>query len=179
MVKRIIAILLCLLAFTFVLAGCSPEEDSAYKQQITENEQNARRIADQYGTPTINRSLDYENVMRRAEYLNQGNNIGYLYLLSDMGVVLEEIQVLGKVTSLNTFITPMQESQLARHDSPAGRYREIIVVDAADIDGTWGENVNGIFWFTPDGAYGEWCGLYRFSSERLTFQTEPVLIKTN
>ncbi len=176
--KRIIALVLSMLCLCFLMTGCD-EEDTSYKQQVAENEANVRAITDQYGTPNITRSLDYENVMRRAEYLNQGNNIGYLYLLSDMGVVLEEVQVLGKVTSLNTFITPMQESQYVRHSGSIGTEHAIITVDAADIDGTWGENVSGIFWFTPDGVYGEWAGLYRFSSERLTFQTEPVLIQTN
>lgn len=173
--KRIIALILAMLCLTALLTGCD-EEDTNYKKQIAENEANAASITSQYGVPDINRSLDYENVKRRLEYLNQGNNIGYLYLLSDMGVVLEEVLVLGKVTSLNTYITPMQESQLVKHTGTGGTYREIIVIDAADVDGTYGENVQGIFWFTPDGVYGEWDGRYRFSSERLTFQTEPILI---
>lgn len=174
--KRIVALILCVVCLGTVLTGCGIEEDTSYKQQVAENESNVKAITDQYGTPDINRSLDYENVKRRAEYLNQGNNIGYLYLMSDFGTVLEEVQVLGKVTSLNTYITPMQESQYVRHTGTIGAEHAIITVDAPDIDGTWGENIEGVFWFTPDGAYGEWNGKARFSSERLSFQTAPVLI---
>lgn len=185
--KRIASIILALaiMLSLSVLTGCSNRELTGFEKQINANEANVKAITSQYDTPQLTRSLDYENVIRRAEYLNQGNTVGYLYLLSDTGMVLEEVQVAGKVTSLNTFITPMQESQYARLRRPQSGTNslsylsEIIVVDAPDIDGTWGENVSGIFWFTPDGTYGEWIGLYRFSSERLSFQSEPILFNIN
>lgn len=33
----------------------------------------------------------------------------------------------------------------------------------ADVDGTYGENDNGIFFFTPDGKCIEWSGEYLYS----------------
>ncbi|MDD4516575.1 hypothetical protein [Massilibacteroides sp.] len=174
--KKIILLLIAVIAAVSLLVACETET-STYKQQAVKNEENARTVTQQYSFPKVDRSLDYENVIRRVEYLNQGNNIGYLYLLTDTGAVIEEVQVLGKVTSLNTYITPMEESQVARHRI-AGTYDSaIIVVSAPDIDGTYGDNVSGIFWFTPDGTYGEWNGKFRFSSTRLTFQTEPIMIE--
>jgi hypothetical protein len=33
----------------------------------------------------------------------------------------------------------------------------------ADVDGSYGENDNGIFFFTIDGKYVEWTGTYLYS----------------
>ena len=33
----------------------------------------------------------------------------------------------------------------------------------ADVDGSYGENDSGIFFFTPDGKYIEWTGTYLYS----------------
>lgn len=187
--KKIIAIVLALICLTAVLAGCdidtsvTPTPQSNYEQQMAANEENARDISNQYGVPNINRSLDYENVKRRLEYLNQGNNVGYLYLLTENGQLVRESQVLGKVTSLNTFITPMEEVvQVEKGDRGNSNYAypgSYVVVQAADVDGTYGENVQGIFWFTPDGVYQEWPGLYLFSSERLTYSDVELLVSAN
>lgn len=155
-----------------------PAQKSTYQMQTEKNESNAKEIAARNGMPSLTRSLDYENVKKRAVYLNQGNNVGYLYLLTDNGQLVRESQVVGKVTSLNTYITPMEEIKTIKHMGDAsGRMETPVVISAPDIDGTYGENVEGIFWFTPDGAYQEWNGKYIFSSERLSFRSEPILIK--
>jgi hypothetical protein len=178
-----INVLIAMLTIT-ILTGCdevfsasAAQQKSTYEMQSSKNEANAREIASRNGMPTLTRSLDYENVKRRAVYLNQGNNIGYLYLLTENGQLVRESQVLGKVTSLNTFITPMEEVKIIKHAGDASMRMETpVVISAPDVDGTYGENVTGIFWFTPEGAYQEWNGKYIFSSERLTFQSIPILI---
>lgn len=53
-----------------------------------------------------------------------------------------------------------------------------VVTQATDLDGTYGKNAQGIFWFTPDGVYQEWNGLYFYSSERMSFTTKPLLIES-
>ena len=55
---------------------------------------------------------------------------------------------------------------------------EMYVAEAPDLDGTWGTRPEGIFWFTPDGVYQEWTGLYLYSSARMTFTSQPLLIET-
>lgn len=45
----------------------------------------------------------------------------------------------------------------------------------ADVDGSYGVNVDGVFWFTVDGHYMEWSGKYLYSD--IPFEvTEPVLV---
>lgn len=184
--KKIFAMCLAIIVMATLFAGCGVAElpvasdnRSNYEKQADANEDSAKAIVDQYGTPTLNRSQDYENVVRRAEYLNQANNLGYLYLLTQNGQLIREIQVMGKVTSLNSYITPMEEVVKAEGGHYYGESKfpgTYVTVQAPDIDGTYGENVNGIFWFDADGVYGEWPGLYLFSAERLTFTDSALLI---
>lgn len=123
--------------------------------------------------------MERENLKRRIEFINQPDRIGYLYLLSENGQLIKEIQVLGKVSSLNSYLTPMEDIHIVRHDGDSSSYAETpVVTQAADLDGTYGENADGIFWFTSDGVYQEWSGLYLYSSERLSFTSKPVLIET-
>lgn len=51
------------------------------------------------------------------------------------------------------------------------------IVEAPDIDGTYGENVSGIFFFTTDGAYVEWNGEYMMSDQPLQLTDKPALIR--
>jgi hypothetical protein len=51
------------------------------------------------------------------------------------------------------------------------------VVNAPDLDGTYGENVEGIFFFTTEGAYVEWKGEYMMSDQPLKLSTPPELVR--
>jgi hypothetical protein len=94
--------------------------------------------------------------------------------LSDNGQLIKEVQILGKASSLNNYITPMEELTIGRVE---GYGSETYVAEAPDLDGTWGTRPEGIFWFTPDGVYQEYTGKYLYSAERLTFTTQPLLIE--
>ena len=45
----------------------------------------------------------------------------------------------------------------------------------ADVDGSYGENDNGIFFFTPDGKYIEWTGTYLYSD--IPFEVSDPIVK--
>lgn len=177
MKKKTSLFIVALIAFVTLTSIAAPPP-SSYQVQAAKNEANATEIAARGGVPTLRISMDYENVKRRALYLNQANVLGYLYLLTENGQLVRESQVLGKVTSLNTFITPMEEIRKVSHKGDSSWGMETpVVVSAPDIDGTYGDNTEGIFWFTPEGIYQEWNGKYLFSAERLSFASPPVLIK--
>lgn len=83
------------------------------------------------------------------------------------GVVFGKFVVDGKVSSLNSYLTP--DSEYYQYDS-SSYHNEWL----ADIDGSYGENDNGIFFFTVDGKYIEWTGEYLYSD--MPFEVEnPVL----
>lgn len=174
--KKILVLLLSLV-LVVGLVGCNdipPRQVKSTEQASKANEQAINKLIKQDDLPEITRSLERENIKRRIEFINQPDRIGYLYLLSENGQLVKEVQVLGKVSSLNSYLTPMEEVSYGRVDGYGG---QLYVAESADLDGTWGENAEGIFWFTPDGVYMEWCGLYFYSSERMTFTTQPLLVE--
>jgi hypothetical protein len=172
--KKIILIILSL-TLVFSLVGCFPErEKDATEKAAIANEKAVSNLISSDDLPKITKSLERENIKRRVEFVNQPDRIGYLYLLSDNGQLIKEVQILGKASSLNNYITPMEELTIGRVE---GYGSETYVAEAPDLDGTWGTRPEGIFWFTPDGVYQEYTGKYLYSAERLTFTTQPLLIE--
>lgn len=173
--KKVFVFILCVV-LVLGLVGCDlPEREVKTTEQASKaNEEAINKLIKQDDIPRISRSLERENIKRRVEFINQPDRIGYLYLLSSNGQLVKEVQVLGKVSSLNSYLTPMEEISYGRVDGYGG---QLYVAQSADLDGTWGENQDGIFWFTPDGVYQEWSGLYFYSSERMTFSTQPILME--
>lgn len=178
--KKILGVLL-VLVITIGLVGCAERiemEQTSYGESIKANEEAVKDIISNDTLPQITKSLERENIKRRVEFINQPDRIGYLYLLSDSGQLIKEVQVLGKVSSLNSYLTPMEQIEWFRNvDLGQGLGDVPIVTQAPDLDGTYGENAKGIFWFTPDGVYQEWSGMYFYSSERMTFTTQPLLVE--
>jgi hypothetical protein len=85
-------------------------------------------------------------------------------------VVVGNFVVDGKVSSLNSYLTP--DSQY--YEIATGVNGTYYSNWLADVDGTYGTNDNGIFFFTPDGKYIEWTGTYLYSD--IPFEVDsPVL----
>lgn len=130
-------------------------------------------------TPTdIEYSLERDNLIRRAYWVNGMREkaialpspvdkpLGYIALFSDSGAVVGKFVVNGKVSSLNSFLTP---------DSEKYSSASYGIDWLADVDGSYGENVQGIFFFTPDGKYIEWTGTYLYTD--IPFEIEAPIIK--
>lgn len=81
----------------------------------------------------------------------------------------------GKVSSLNSFLSPDYVETKGGGNSSAEYYT--ITTELADVDGSYGENDNGIFFFTPDGKYIEWTGIYLYSDIPFELGTPTVLIQ--
>lgn len=174
--------LITLSSVLMFLAGCgsnTQQEPDAYESAAKSNKEAVNQIIADDKLPTISRSLERENLKRRINFINQPDRIGYLYLLSDTGQLIKEVQVKGKVSSLNSYLTPMEEIKIVPHDGEGYYVETPVAVQSSDIDGTWGENDNGIFWFTADDVYQEWTGMYLYSSERLSFEAQPVLVEVS
>lgn len=168
--------LICL--FSMGNTGCETQTSSNDGTLSRQEEQSkiAKNLSDKYKIPVINDSLEIENIIRRAKFINQKNRISYLYLLTENGQLIREEQVLGKISSLNSYMTPMEEyKNISGVKTTAESYLQY---SAPDIDGSYGENAGGIFWFTPDGVYREWDGRRLFSSERLSFEVKPILTES-
>lgn len=132
-------------------------------------------MASKQATPTdINFSLERYNLIKRAYWVNGQREkaaavicsvekpLGYIVLFAGNAVVGSFI-VDGKVSSLNSYLTP--DSEYYELVGTGGGTLEDYKPNKwlADVDGSYGENDNGIFFFTPDGKYIEWTGEYLYS----------------
>lgn len=156
----IIAIIIAML-----LVGCGePPGRYADKGRTIEN---ANNLQERQPTPTdIDYSLERYNLIRRAYWVNGQREkamsvpcavakpLGYIVLFTESGSVVGSFVVDGKVSSLNSYLTP---------DSEYYSYGDVSNEWLADVDGSYGENDAGIFFFTPDGKYIEWTGIYLYS----------------
>lgn len=160
------AVLLCALIFT----GCI-EEGTGYASvdDRTAQMEVADRMASIQPTPTdIDFSLERYNLTRRAYWVNGQHEkaaavickvekpLGYIVLFAGNSVVGSFV-VDGKVSSLNSYLTPDSDYfEITGEGWHTNRW-------LADVDGSYGENDSGIFFFTPDGKYIEWTGEYLYS----------------
>lgn len=126
--------------------------------------------------PQLSTSLERENVAKRAQIFNTPDKISYIYLIN-YGKVMAFYTVQGKVSSLRSYMVPTEKLVRGSGNPCNGNESNCYVVGAPDIDGTYGENVSGIFFFTTEGAYVEWKGDYMMSDQPLKLSTQPELIR--
>lgn len=168
--KKIVSILLLVAIILCMLAGC----DSDYQEQTSDVEKQqsiTKDLQQSQLTPTdIDYSLERYNLIRRAYWVNGQREkalslpcpvekpLGYVVLMLEGVGVVGNYVIDGKVSSLNSFLTPDSEyyEYSAGETSKKNNW-------LADVDGSYGENDNGIFFFTTDGKYIEWTGTYIYS----------------
>ncbi len=132
--------------------------------------------------PDLKTSSERANVAKRAVLFNNAEKISYIYLVS-YGKVMAFYTVKGKVSSLRSYMTPTEKLVDAASNECSTEYRmdngwkPCYPVSSADIDGTYGENVEGIFFFTTEDAYVEWKGEYMMSDQPLKLTTTPELVR--
>lgn len=164
-------IIVCLLAVV-LLVGClvSCTETTGSQQDKINQKEAANALQANQPTPTdIEYSLERYNLIRRAYWVNGQRAkamslpceiqrpLGYIILMSG-NTVVGRFEVDGKVSSLNSFLTP--DSDYYEYSVGSGSAKNSWL---ADVDGSYGTNDNGIFFFTTDGKYIEWTGTYLYS----------------
>lgn len=168
---RVVSLLVVIVLALLALTGCSDIPTAkGTKADVQAQITVANVLTGNQPTPTdINYSLERYNLIRRAYWVNGQREkanalacavekpLGYIVLFAENTVVGNFI-VDGKVTSLNSFLSPDSEY----YEYSYGEHRTYNKW-LADVDGSYGENDNGIFFFTPDGKYVEWTGEYLYS----------------
>lgn len=175
-----IAVMVCLVA---ACCSCEASVPSGSAADVAITKEAANRIQDNQPTPTdIEYSLERHNLIRRAYWVNGEREkalslpcpitkpLGYVVLLNGAAVV-GQFTVDGKVTSLNSYLTPDSEY----YEYYAGEYSAKNKW-LADVDGSYGENDIGIFFFTPDGNYYEWSGEYLYSDRPFIIESPVVSV---
>lgn len=161
------------------------QADRAATQRIAAN------LAENQPTPTdIDYSLERYNLIKRAYWVNGQREkanampcqivkpLGYIVLFTESGSVIGSFVVDGKVSSLNSYLSPDSEVYEIGGDGvdyDVSRYGTAENDWLADVDGSYGENDNGIFFFTTDGKYIEWTGTYLYSD--IPFIVDDPILK--
>lgn len=170
------AVILVLMLLLISLCSC---EASGSRQDVINASNLANRLQENQPTPNdIEYSLERYNLIRRTYWVNGMRErainlpceierpLGYIVLFSGNATVGQFV-VDGKVSSLNSFLTPDSEYY------EGGTYNHWL----ADVDGSYGENDSGIFFFTPDGKYIEWSGDYLYNDIPFTIDAPIVQYK--
>ena len=190
MKKKLLSIILAMtMMVAAVITGCDAEASGSNTDRS-----NTTAIADKLSqnqpTPIdIDYSLERYNLIRRAYWVNgqreKANTLpceiekplGYIVLFTESGSTIGSFVVDGKVSSLNSFLSPDSEVYETVGDYADDAVERNGTTDndwLADVDGSDGENDNGIFFFTTDGKYIEWTGTYLYS-DILFIVDDPVL----
>lgn len=179
--KKLMKSVLMLISLTsvIILAGC---EETSSRSEVNSTRKLADKFAESQQTPTdIDYSLERYNLIRRAYWVNGQREkaiqleskiqkpMGYILLMNGSAVV-GTFTVDGKVSSLNSYLTP--DSEYYEEYSSDNNW-------LPDVDGSYGENDNGIFFFTPDGKYLEWTGEYLYSDIPFDVPNAIVSVNTN
>lgn len=184
MSKKLVALIAALVIITLTFAGCdsstsAPSGTTVDKKKTIDM---ANVLSSNQPTPyDISYSLERYNLIRRAYWVNGQREkanalvceiekpLGYIVLFAG-NTIFGRFVVDGKVTSLNSYLTPDSEYYELCYGGSSTYKNQWL----ADVDGSYGENDNGIFFFTPDGKYVEWTGEYMYSDIPFTVENPVV-----
>lgn len=188
--KSFVAIL-CLMAMVMILfTACDISTTSTSTGSVNDKQNtinNANKLQTNQPTPTdIEYSLERYNLIRRAYWVNGQHEkaanlpceivkpLGYVVLMTESGAVLGCFTVDGKVSSLNSYLTPDSEWYEQEYYGDGDSYRGANDW-LADVDGSYGTNDNGIFFFTAEGNYMEWNSKYLYTD--IPFQIDAPILR--
>lgn len=174
----VLSILLCLTGCDLETTVSGSTADTMTTLAISD------KLAYNQPTPTdIDYSLERYNLIKRTYWVNGQREkanalpcevvkpLGYIVLFTESGAVVGSFVVDGKVSSLNSFLTPDSEYYELVYGGTSTKSNKWL----ADVDGSYGKNDSGIFFFTTDGKYIEWSGTYLYSD--IPFIVENPILK--
>lgn len=146
--KKLIAVLTAAVLVA-TLAACESKPKSnaqAQGQAQTEQAYEQQSKAVPYPVDQLKDSLERRNIRERLLRTNDPSKIGYVYLLS-FSKPLGYYVIKGKVSSTQSQMTT--DELVERHgDTGGGNF----TYSAPGDDGSYGQNEDGVFFFTTDGA---------------------------
>lgn len=193
---KIVLLGIIILIGCLLLVGCSSEITNTQKD-IKSTINTGDKLSNNQPTPTdIDYSLERYNLIRRAYWVNgqreKANTLvcnvdkplGYIALFLENGSCAGKFIVDGKVSSLNSYLTPDSEyysgeatnvyGVTTSGEDKSGTNYSCVNRWLPDVDGSYGENDKGIFFFTVDGKYVEWTGTYLYSD--IPFEIKDVVV---
>lgn len=181
---KIVILLGIMIVGVLALTGCVSEKTDTQKD-IKSTLEIGDKLANNQSTPTdIDYSLERYNLIRRTYWVNgqreKANTLicevekplGYIALFLENGSCAGKFIVDGKVSSLNSYLTPSTDYEARSYYNGVGK--SVYEIELPDVDGSYGSNDNGIFFFTTDGKYIEWTGTYLYSD--IPFEVKDTVV---
>ena len=197
--KKTVILSLMLVVLVVFLSACDSTRGET-NQKLDTNVEEATTaaagvVANQPAPTDLDYSLERYNLIRRAYWVNGQREkanalpcevskpLGYIVLFSDSGAVVGNFIVDGKVSSLGSYLFPAYidstsagtRGSLIEYSGCSYTEGPVFTTEVPGIDGAYGSNVNGIFFFTNDGKYIEWTGDYLYSDIPFDIDS-PVLL---
>ena len=165
-------------ALVLLGAGCD-EGTAAATVQKTEQEQvqdtHARQVV-AVPLPKLDNSLERINIKKRLETFDEPNKVSYIYLIN-YGRVMAFYAIKGKVTSGGKRLTSTQQE--IKQYADCGQYGcdHFSIMEAPELDGSYGSSTPYIFFWTTDGVYVQWSGDYMLVDQPLKLSSHPELVR--
>lgn len=159
------------LMFTFTaceeVSGSEPQKQGQ-KQTEQAFEQQSKAVP--YPVTELRDSLERRNLRERLLRTNNPDAIGYVYILS-FGKFIGYYTIKGKVSSNQSQMT----TDMLLVDSGGCQGCGDIQVTAPGDDGSYGENEEGVFFFTTEGALVQTSSEYLYSDQPINVGSIPEL----
>jgi hypothetical protein len=149
--------LLVLALVTILLAGCDYNE-SKYVQ--------SHKAAQAAQSINFDENAEIDNIKHRLELTSKPGAIGYIVLLNQMGQPIAYDTVKGKITSSG--------KRLTRPFDGVGNDTR----PAPSDEGTWGNSDPYIYYWTANGVYRQWSGLYLYSDQPIRLSQPTLVVET-
>ena len=157
----------------------TPCNQTTQKAEAVFTEKNQQKLTAIVPNPELQDSVERRNLVNRLQKNNKANKIGYVFLLSDTGSVISNYTIKGKVSSLNSLLTTPDQlvSPNGGQCGMVGASTSLTCYNVAspDLDGSYGKNPDGVFFFTVEGNMIEWSGKYLYSEQPMTLTTPATL----
>jgi hypothetical protein len=175
--KRWLLALIPIAAIALMADSCDSQSPNADATQNQQQEQqtvvnNQVKLQQVEPVPVLSDSLERKNIITRLNTFNDPNKVSYIYLIS-YGKVMSFYTIKGKVTSGNKRLT--STDQIVDDGDPSTSDTKK-VVEAPELDGTYGNSNPYIFFWTTSGVYVQWSGDYMLVDQPLQLSTPPDMV---
>lgn len=125
-------------------------DESTFAYEQVKTEENQRKMIMAQPPVMLEDSLERKQLNERAKLWNDPYKVAYLYVFLEGVGCLGYYTIKGKVSSVNSMVTNPEQVLLTDTGTP-----QPVVVSSPALDGSYGENGDGIFAFLSNGAYVE------------------------
>ena len=146
-----------------LLFSCEEPVQNAMDRNMAAKDDSLDAIVTKVPTPKVTTAQERKLVAKRVERFDVENKLGYVYIfIAGSATPMGYYTCIGKVASLNSYLVPQQKivdryqgRSYDQTNALVWRSMTPMLVEDADLDGTYGSNIEGVFFFTDNDVYVE------------------------